>query len=275
MKKLSLLFFILLWSVPAFSQRVPVEVGIIESFVYDKNPDTLVLTFSTDIYCKATAVIKNGGKFVISDTLTDFHHREVALSKEVRTADRGYFYLILTGEDGIVDTSEMFDFENYKDTTIEVVSETGAGLTSCITGGAIYLVPSFYNHTEGGTQTRGIGKEFPIVSFFSGGFNYPVSYLMVEYRYLLKTKPAHQLSAGWKYMWQPPTVDFISPGVFLFTDFLGNNGAGAEVSLGLFKFFDVYTVYTKFRYNRSFAASKREFTDISVGLYSSFFSLHK
>ena len=82
------------------------------------------------------------------------------------------------------------------------------------------------------------------------------------------------LRAGYKQLYEIPYVEYLSPGVSLYTNFLGNNGIGLETSIGLFTIVDTFTLYTRYRFNIKMGDTPGNFHEISLGLYSSFFSFY-
>jgi hypothetical protein len=82
------------------------------------------------------------------------------------------------------------------------------------------------------------------------------------------------LRTGYKQIFEPGFIEYVSPGVKVFTNFAGNNGISPEISFGLFRMLDSFTVYARYRYNIKPGDSSANFNEISIGLYSSFFSLY-
>ena len=79
---------------------------------------------------------------------------------------------------------------------------------------------------------------------------------------------------GYKQIYQIPVLEYVSPGMDVFTNFLGYNGVSAGISVGWFKISNVFTVFTKYRYNFKPGEEKDDFHEISMGLYSDFFSIN-
>jgi hypothetical protein len=69
-------------------------------------------------------------------------------------------------------------------------------------------------------------------------------------------------------------LKYLSPGVSLYTNFLGNNGVAIEFSAGLFTIVDTFTLYARYRYNLKPGDSSGNFHEMSFGLYSGFFSFY-
>ena len=117
-------------------------------------------------------------------------------------------------------------------------------------------------------------KEMPLLTFFSSGYNYPSTYISLEYAHVFDAPIKNFLRLGYKKIIQLPVIEYMSPGVNLFTDFLGLNGISPEISIGWFKVYNVFTVYSKYRYNYKPGGSNADFQEITVGLYSNFFSIN-
>jgi hypothetical protein len=79
---------------------------------------------------------------------------------------------------------------------------------------------------------------------------------------------------GYKHLIEVPGIEYVSPGVNGFTNLKGFNGISPELSMGLFKIFDTFTVYSRLRYNFQPGRRNSEFSEISIGLYSGFFAIY-
>jgi hypothetical protein len=79
---------------------------------------------------------------------------------------------------------------------------------------------------------------------------------------------------GYKHLIDIPGIEYVSPGINGFTNFQGFNGISPEVSLGLFKILNTFTLYTRYRYNAKPGDSGSGFHEISIGLYSGFFAIY-
>jgi len=117
-------------------------------------------------------------------------------------------------------------------------------------------------------------KEIPLVSFRSRSLKYPSGFLSIEYTYIFDTNKGNYLRAGYKKIFDVPYIEYISPGVSVYTNFSGNNGVSPEVSFGLFTLLDTFTLYTRYRYNIKPGDSNGNFQEIMIGLYSGFFSFY-
>ena len=147
-------------------------------------------------------------------------------------------------------------------------------LTVCCFGGVIFGLPAptavFYD----GETKWAISKEIPLLSYYTSGFNYPAHYLSFEYQYVSDIPNNHLYRLGYKYIKTLPLIEYLSAGANVFTDLKGNSGISPEFTVGVYKFYNVFTVYTRYRYNFEFDDSNYKFHEVSIGLYSNFFSLN-
>src|SRR3989339_701783 len=91
---------------------------------------------------------------------------------------------------------------------------------------------------------------------------------------LVITEDENFLRLGYKRIIETPGIQYISPGLNGFTNFNGFNGISPELSIGWFKIFNTFSVYTRYRFNFKPGESESNFHEISLGLYSSFFSFY-
>src|SRR3990170_3625444 len=79
---------------------------------------------------------------------------------------------------------------------------------------------------------------------------------------------------GYKHIIAIPGLEYVSPGLNYVTNFKGYNGISPEISLGLFKIFNTFTVYSRYRFSAKPGDPGSEFHEISLGLYSGFFAIY-
>ncbi|MBZ0199112.1 MAG: hypothetical protein K8H86_04535, partial [Ignavibacteriaceae bacterium] len=103
---------------------------------------------------------------------------------------------------------------------------------------------------------------------------YPMGYFSAEYSYIINAPVRNFLRVGYKHIIEIPVFEYIAPGLNGFTNFKGFNGISPEVSLGLFRAFNAFTVYTRYRFNAMPGQKGSEFHEFSIGLYTNFFSLN-
>ncbi|MBI9071982.1 MAG: hypothetical protein JEY94_10305 [Melioribacteraceae bacterium] len=269
MKKLFLLFFFVM-SLCISAQEETTEIFVIDSYITHEQPYKFVLSFFTSDSCTSEVIIKDQVK-VVSDDFKEDHKLKVLLSEFEYDSTLVPFTLNVKNKSGIVTKSELFEIE----IPVEIISKDTPGIfMMCCLGGTIFLMPSPVYIRSHGENKFALSKEIPLVSFFASGYNYPTSYLGLEYLYVFDAEKKGFLRLNYKYLFQPGGIEFISPGIGSFTDFKGYNGLSGELSIGLFKISNVFTVYSKYRYNFQLGKNGNEFHEISLGLYSSFFSFN-
>jgi len=144
----------------------------------------------------------------------------------------------------------------------------------CLFGGAIFLLPYPDLIIHDGYGYFALTKDIPILSFRSSNINYPSAYLSLEYTYIFESEQNNILRAAYKRIFEIDYLEFIAPAISAYTNFSGNNGIGIELSAGLFTIEDTFTLYSRYRYNLKPGDSSGNFHEISVGLYSGFFSIY-
>jgi hypothetical protein len=141
-------------------------------------------------------------------------------------------------------------------------------------GGLIFLLPSPGIVIMNNENYLTISKEIPIITFYSRGRNYPSSYLGIEYAHIFNAPKKNFLRVGYKNIYEISLGEFISPGLNIYTDFLGFNGISPELTWGMFRSGQIFTIYTRYRFNFQPSNSFYNFHEISIGLFSHFFSLN-
>jgi hypothetical protein len=277
MKYSTCLFFLIfsfLYAAAGFvysQQEDSIEVYLIDAYAKPEPPHKFILSFFTSDICKSTVVLSDRYFFPVSNEPGDLHKREIDISP-LEFNDKIVTFIIITVDtSGNQYKSEVFDF----DLPFEPVIESGSDLWQlCLFGAAIFLLPYPNFAIQNGQNYFSLTKEIPIISFRSGSFNYPASYLSLEYTYIFDADSKNYLRAGYKRIYEIPHIEYLIPGVSLYTNFLGNNGVGLEVSAGLFTIEDTFTLYTRYRYNIKPGNSSGNFHEVSIGLYSGFLSFY-
>lgn len=280
MQKFSLTLAILLFQltlqifgqVETESTADSIEVFIIDSYVPPENPNRFILSFYTSELCKTKLWMENNLEFPISNELTDNHRTEIDITKLKMIKNKIAYVISMENSEGVKSTSEVFELELHSND--EVVETPSNYFFTCLAGGIVFLTPSLTAVQSDGKTYFGLNKELPVVSLFSGGFNYPSGYLAVEYAHILKAEKKNFFRFGYKHIYEIPKVEYISVGLSGFTDFRGFNGISPELSIGVVKIYSVFTLYSRYRYNFSPGKSESAFSELSLGLYSSFFTLH-
>jgi len=283
MKKHFLIIALLFFTVnilPQQAESAPdsIEVSIVDSYITPDTPPVFQLSFFTSDSCKTKLVIEGKGEFIVSETFTDSHKKDMDITPlKIKTPSFNY-YIICEKKDGTKQKSERYEAEM----PVEKVVENNSNfLTTCLFGGVVFLIPTpvyVYSKDAGEKQLFGLSKELPIVSFYSGVEKYPVGYFSAEYSHIFhsdsKFTPKNTFRYGYKHIIPIPVFEYVSPGVSGFTNFKGFNGISPELSVGLFEVYHVFTVNLKYRFNFQPDVKNTQFHEISIGIFSSFFSLH-
>lgn len=267
--------FLLLLSATCFSQNDfaeddSIEVYVIDSFIPPDNPDVFNLSFFTSKPAKSKVIFNNKFEFDISDKLTEEHKIQIALTKiDFKTENISYVVFV---EDSLGNTnrSESYEFELQKDVQME---EESNFLLLCLFGGTVFLIPHPVLVITEDENYFSLTKEIALFTF-RGSFRYPAGYISAEYSHIFDAPHKNFLRLGYKHIIEIPAIEYVSPGLNVFTNFVGFNGLSPELSLGWVTIFNTFTVYTRYRYNFKPGESKSNFHEISLGLYSSFFSFY-
>lgn len=257
---------------PISGQVDTIEVFVIESFISADNQKILNLTFFTSELSTSEILFTDGTIIQLSDSLTDTHKKNINISGIPTDSNVLRFQIRVKAESGESFLSDILEVALPLEKVIESESNE---LTSCLYGGVVYLVPSLSYNFFSNEEKLGYGKELPIISFYSGGFNYPQSYFSLEYMHIPGSVIKNSLRVGYKYIFSIPLFEYVSPGFTGFSNFKGRNGIGIEATLGLFTYQQVFTFYFRGRFNSTLIRNGLEFTDFSIGLFSSFFSLQR
>ena len=265
------ILFILAIVTSTFCQTDSIEIYLIDAYSTMEVPYTFKLSFYTSDVCKSKVILDNQYEYDVSDTLTDLHKTQIDLSGLKLTAKVVPFMIITEDSQGNQFTSETFDF----DLPYEPEIKGGSNLFQlCLFGSAIFLLPYPNLVVIDGKGYFSLTKDIPVISFRSRSLNYPGSYISIEYSYIFNSDINNYLRLGYKQFYETPVLRYLSPGVSAYTNFSGGNGFGIELSAGLFTIEDTFTLYTRYRYNLKPGSSKENFYEISLGLYSGFFSLY-
>ena len=277
MRFIKIIFIFLFYAVRLFSQTDstasnPIEIMVIDSYITPETPNKFVLSFFTSDSCTSKLIINHKNVMDVSKALSENHKIEIELSK-LKIDSTGFNYqIIVYDRNGKETYSEQFGVELPDGLVIS--REQDPGLFSICLGGIIFAIPSpVYVFAKDGNHWS-LSKEIPLINFYSVGYNYPSGYLSLEYSHILKADRKNFLRFGYKQIIQIPLIKYISPGLSVFTDFKGYNGMSAEISFGLFQIQNVFTFYARYRYNFQFISNGIDFHEVSLGLYSNFFSLN-
>ena len=270
-RKIFILFFLLLSPLYLLAQSDSIEVYLIDAYCTREIPYTFKLSFYTSEECKSKVVLDEKYEFDVSNELTDFHKKEIDINNISFSGKIVYFTIITETESGEKFESEKFDF----DLPFEPQIESGSDLfTLCLFGSVIFLLPYPSYAFDNNSSYFSLTKEIPFISFRSRNLNYPSGYLSIEYSYLFNNDDPSYLRLGYKKLFEVSHIEYLSPGLSLYTNFDLNQGVSPELSVGLFTIEDTFTFYVRYRYNFTLQSNGKNFQEINIGLYSGFFSLY-
>lgn len=271
------IFIFLFISIRIFSQvdttaSGNIEVMVIDSYITPETPNKFVLSFFTSDSCTSKLVVMNIHVFDVSKTLSENHKIEVELNKLNIDSMAFKYQILIYDRNGKETRTESFEVA-LPDGFV-ITNELDPGLFSICLGGIVFAIPSPAYVSFNGEYHWSLSKEIPLINFYSVGYNYPAGYIGMEYSYIFETEKKNFMRVGYKQIFQVPGIKYISPGINYFTDFKGYNGLSAELSLGLIQIQNVFTLYTRYRYNFQLISNGTNFHEISIGLYSNVFSLN-
>lgn len=280
-KNVVVLLLVLLSSERLFSQTDSIEVYLIDAYCTREIPYIFKLSFYTSDLCKSKVILyargvsASGGEdkyeFGVSYGMTDLHKTDIALTNLSFESNIVNFQIITETDSGVINKSEIFDFDLPFEPKIKEGSDW---ITLCLFGSSIFLIPYPSYVAESQQSYFSLTKEIPIISFRSKSLNYPSGYLSFEYTYIYNAEDPGYLRAGYKRIFEIPGLEYISPGISLYTNFDTNLGISPEFSIGLLTIKDTFTMYIRCRSNFTFHASGTNFQEIYIGFYSGLFSLY-
>lgn len=254
-----------------FGQTDSIEVYLIDAYSTREIPYTFKLSFYTSEVCKSKVILQDEYEYDVSKEPTDLHKADIDISNLSFKEKIVNFVIISKTETGVKYKSEVFDF----DLPFEPQIKSGSNLfTLCVFGATIFLLPYPNWILDGHTSYFSLTKDIPVISFRSKSLNYPSGYLSLEYTYIFNEENPNYLRAGFKKIYELPHIEYISPGITLYTNFNKNQGISPELSVGLFTIKDTFTFYARYRYNIKFSSAGKDFSEIAIGLYSAFFSFY-
>lgn len=249
-----------------------VEIFIIDSYITPEVPNKFVLSFFTSDSTTSKLMIMDKKIFDVSKKLSENHKIEIELNQINLDSAKFKYVVVAYDRKGNETLSEVYQVELPQGLVIS--DEQDIGIFRICLGGIVFAIPSPAYLWMNNEHHWSITKEIPLFSFYSVGYNYPSGYLGVEYSYVFDANRKNFLRVGYKQIIQVPEIKYISPGLNYFTDFNGYNGLSAELSVGLFQVQNVFTFYTRYRYNFQLQNNGTGFHEFSIGLFSNFFSLN-
>lgn len=270
MKKI-IAFLLIGFSLQIFAQTEPTEIFVIDSYITPEAPYRLIVTFSTSEECTSVIKIKSGKTFNVSDSLTEDHRVEIDMADLFGVTEIKY-KLLVKNKQKKETTSDEYEVALPNQFLLTPTTDNN-WYQMCI-GGLVFAIPAVEYVVMDGKDYWGLSKEIPLFNFYGNGYNYPNGYIGLEYSHYVKAPAKNFLRLGYKHMFQFREIKYISPGLSFFGDFKGYNGLSAEISLGLFQIKNVFTVYTRYRYNFQPKSGGKDFYEFSLGLYSNIFSIN-
>jgi len=266
-----ILLLLLFTSSLIISQTDSIEVYLIDAYCTREIPYTFKLSFYTSDVCKSKVVIEDKFDYTVSADYVDLHKAEIIIDNLALIDTIINFVIITETKTGLVNKSETFDFDIPYEPKIKEGSDL---LTLCLFGSSIFLIPypSFVAKSQ--QNYFGLTKEIPIISFRTKSRNYPSGFISLEYTYVFNMDDPGYLRAGYKKIFEVPGLEYISPGISLYTNFSTNQGISPEFSIGLFTILDTFTAYIRCRSNFTFHSAGTNFQEIYLGFYSSLFSFY-
>lgn len=253
--------------------QVHVDVFIIDSYITPELPHKFVLSFFTTENVTSRLVLGGEYEFEVSKEFNEDHKIEIDITG--MNFDSSWVEYYITGK--------TENDENYKSEIFyislpnkyQLRSERNTNLlTVCCLGGVIFGLPSPALVFKDGQNYLSLSKEIPVLSFYSTGYNYPAGYISLEYSHIIEAEKSNYLRLGYKHIWSIPSLEYISAGINGFTNFSGSNGLSPEITVGLFKLYNIFTFYSRYRFSFQPSNSDINFHEVSVGLYSNFFSIN-
>lgn len=249
-----------------------VDIFIIDSYVTPEEPYKAKITFFTSDSVVSMLRFENGLEFNVSDEPTDEHKFVISLDSLEADSTVVSYRVIISDQSGQKKESELYDL--YLPQEFELKMKDQSAFMNVCLGGIMFLMPFPVYVNSSGSEYFSLTKEFPVISFYGHGYNYPAGYISLEYSYIFNAENRNYLRFGYKQILQTGFIKYISPGLNVTTNFKGFNGISPEVSFGLFDFYDAFTFYLRYRYNFKPGSNFEDFHEISIGLYTSSFSFN-
>ncbi|VAX28350.1 hypothetical protein MNBD_IGNAVI01-1014 [hydrothermal vent metagenome] len=249
-----------------------VDIFIIDSYVTPEEPYKAKITFFTSDSATSLLKFENGLRFDVSNKPADEHKFVISLDSLDADSTVLSYRVVISDRSGKTKVSEIYDL--YLPEEFELKMKDQSGFMNVCLGGILFLMPFPVYVNSSGSGYFSLTKEFPVISFYGHGYNYPAGYISLEYSYIFNAENRNYLRLGYKQIFQTGFIKYISPGVNVTTNFKGFNGISPEVSFGLFDFYDAFTFYVRYRYNFEPGSDFEDFHEISIGLFTSSFSFN-
>lgn len=245
------------------------EIFLIDAFCKPDSNRILVITYYSSYPVKSKVILENKYEFKVSEELTELHKIRIDLSNLSFEDKQVDFVVKSTDSLGNEYTSETFDFDLPFEPNVVGGSNI---LTLCLFGGAVFLLPNPGLVVQNNKAEWSLTKEIPLLAFRKG-YNYASSYISFELSYFNNFENKFNYRLGYKKIWEVKSIEFISAGISGFTNFKNNSGFSPEVTIGLFKLYESFTIYGRYRYNYIFS-SDYGIHELYLGFYSGFFTIY-
>lgn len=267
--KFAIIFFLFSITISAQDES---EIFIIDGFVTPEKPHIFKLSFYSSVPVKTKLLLNEQYEFDISNEFLEDHKIEIDFSTYKFNKKNIPYKILSENENGEKSISE--DFEIILPYDEFIFTKSGSNpISTILLGLLLYSLPSPNLAIIDKENYFSLTKEIPIITFYGSGYNYPSGNISFEYTHIYKSDLRDLIRLGYKHIIPIKGIEYISPGVSGFSNLKGFNGIGAEFSIGFFKVYDVFTVYTKYRYNLKPNDTSKYFHEISVGLFSHFFTI--
>lgn len=271
--KLIILFSLAQTVLAQVEQAAAIEINLIDSYVTPEPPHKFILSFFTDDSCKSKVIVDKDKEFIVSDFYTDSHRAEIDITGLKFDSAEVRFRILVYDRSNNEFQSEIYDLIlPFHDESLP--GSSSSFFTLCCIGGIIFGMPSPGIVISKDKNYFTLSKEIPLYSFYGIGYNYPISYIGFEYSYVFNAPVKSYLRLGYKYLFQPGVIEYISAGLDVTSNFKGFNALSPELSIGLFRLFNVFTVSARYRYNYQPEKAERNFHEVHLYLYSNFFSFN-
>jgi hypothetical protein len=245
------------------------EIFLIDAYCKPDSNHILILTYYSSFPVKSKVVLENKYEYNVSDEFVELHKIRIDLSNLIFEDKQVEFVVKSTDSLGNNYTSETFDFDLPFEPNVKGGSNI---LTLCLFGGAVFLLPNPGLVVQNNKAEWSLTKEIPLLAFRKG-YNYASSYFSFELSYFNIYKNKFNYRLGYKKIWEVKPIEFISAGVSGFSNFNNISGISPELTIGLFKLYESFTIYTRYRYNYV-TSTKNGFHEIYLGFYSGFFTIY-
>ncbi len=195
------------------------DIYIIDSYVTPETPYQLVVSFFTSDSATSKIVIENNKDYLVSEVFTDNHKIIVDVSNFKFDSNFVKYYIVVKNKAGELSKSDRYEAALPVTGEIKAASKSNIFEVCCF-GGIIFGLPEPTLVRANGENYFALKKEIPLFSFYSSGYNYPMSYFSVEYQHIFK-QHVNYMRVGYKHIFQIPYLEYISPGISAFTDFKG------------------------------------------------------